>query len=140
MRNTLETLSLSTDRVALSIPLFESPVRAGFPSPADDHVEETLDPSTYLVQNDISTFFVRVRGDSMIEAQIFDGDVLVVDRSITPQVGHIVLAELDGEFTVKYLGRTQLLPANRKHIPIPIHEGQTLTVLGVVTGSMRRFV
>lgn len=140
MGNVANNIEMSVDRTTLHIPLFEWPVRAGFPSPAEDHVEDTLDPSTYLVQNDISTFFVRVRGDSMIDAMIFDGDVLVVDRSITPQIGNIVLAEIDGEFTVKYLGRRQLLPANRKHAPIDIADDQTLTVLGVVTGSMRRFL
>ena len=123
-----------------AIPLYDNPVAAGFPRPAADHVEDRLSADDYLVSNATATYFVRVKGDSMIEAGIFDGDVLVVDRSITPGIGHIVLAELDGEFTVKYLGRGQLLPANPAYQPIKFKDGQTVEIVGVVTGSMRRFV
>lgn len=125
---------------APAIPLYDNPVAAGFPSPAADHVEDRLSADDYLVGNPTATYFVRVKGDSMIEAGIFDGDVLVVDRSIKPSLGHIVLAEVDGEFTVKYLGRGKLLPANGQYQPILFKEGQTVEVIGVVTGSMRRFV
>jgi len=122
------------------MPLYDNPVAAGFPSPAADHVEDRLSADNYLVANPTATYFVRVKGDSMIEAGIFDGDVLVVDRSIKPSLGHVVLAEVDGEFTVKYLGRGQLLPANAAYQPIKFKDGQTVEVIGVVTGSMRRFV
>jgi len=123
-----------------AMPLYDNPVAAGFPSPAADHVEDRLSADDYLVSNPTATYFVRVKGDSMIEAGIFDGDVLVVDRSIKPGIGHVVLAELDGEFTVKYLGRGQLLPANPAYQPIKFKDGQTVEIVGVVTGSMRRFV
>ena len=124
----------------VSIPLYDSPVSAGFPSPAADHVETRLTTDDYLVKNPVSTFFAKVKGDSMIEAGIYDGDVLIVDRSINPVVGNNVLAELDGEFTVKYLGHNQLTPANAKYKPILFLEGQTVTLVGVVTGSMRKFI
>jgi len=125
------------------LPLYTSKVSAGFPSPADDHVEQRLNPSDYLVKNDTATFFVRVKGDSMIEAGIFDNDVLVIDRSRTQQTGDIVLAVLDGEFTVKILDRSRksvkLIPANRNYPIIEIKKGQLLEIWGVVTGSMRKF-
>ncbi len=124
-------------------PLYTSKVAAGFPSPADDHVEQRLNPSDYLVENDAATFFVRVKGDSMTEAGIFDNDVLVIDRSRTQQNGDIVLAILDGEFTVKILEQSKkgvtLIPANRNYSVIEIKEEQSFEIWGVVTGSMRKF-
>ena len=124
-------------------PLYTSKVAAGFPSPADDHVEQRLNPSNYLVENDAATFFIRVKGDSMIEVGIFDNDVLVIDRSKTQQTGDIVLAMLDGEFTVKILEQSErgvnLIPANRDYPSIEIKEEQSLEIWGVVTGSMRKF-
>jgi DNA polymerase V len=124
-------------------PLYTSKVAAGFPSPADDHIEQRLNPSDYLVENDAATFFVRVKGDSMIEAGIFDNDVLVIDRSRTRQTGDIVLAMLDGEFTVKILEQSKkgvnLIPANRNYSAIEIKKEQSLEIWGVVTGSMRKF-
>jgi len=130
-------------RQHITLPLYTSKVAAGFPSPADDHVEKRLNPSDYLVENDTATFFVRVKGDSMIEAGIFDNDVLVIDRSKTHQTGDIVLAMLDGEFTVKILTQSKkgvsLIPANRNYSVIEIKKKQSLEIWGVVTGSMRKF-
>jgi len=95
------------------------------------------------VENDAATFFVRVKGDSMIEAGIFDNDVLVIDRSKAQQTGDIVLAILDGEFTVKILEQSKkgvnLIPANRNYSVIEIKEEQSFEIWGVVTGSMRKF-
>jgi DNA polymerase V len=126
-----------------TLPLYTSKVAAGFPATADDHVAQRLNPSDYLVANDSSTFFVRVRGESMIDAGIFDGDVLVVDRSRGAQVGDIVLAILDTEFTVKTLGRSKngvrLIPANANYPIIEVSEAQSFEIWGVVTGSMRKF-
>jgi DNA polymerase V len=124
----------------VSMPLYDNPVSAGFPSPAADHVETRLTTDDYLIKNPVSTFFVKVKGDSMIDAGISHGDVLIVDRSIDPVVGNIVLAELDGEFTVKYLGHHQLIPANSKYQAIRFIEGQTVSLVGVVTGSMRKYL
>jgi DNA polymerase V len=124
----------------VSIPLYDNPVSAGFPSPAADHVEARLTTDEYLIKNPVSTFFVKVKGDSMIDAGITAGDVLIVDRSIDPVVGNIVLVEFDGEFTVKYLGHHELIPANSKYKPILFIEGQTISLVGVVTGSMRKYL
>lgn len=124
----------------ISMPLYENSVSAGFPSPAADHVEARLTTDDYLIKNPVATFFVKVKGDSMIDAGIRHGDILIVDRSINPVIGNIVLAELDGEFTVKYLGRNQLIPANKHYQPIYFLEGQTVSLVGVVTGSMRRYL
>ena len=95
------------NRKHIFFPLYTSKVAAGFPSPADDHVEQRLNPNDYLIKNDAATFFVRVKGDSMIEAGIFDNDILVIDRSRTHKTGDIVLAILDGEFTVKILAQSR---------------------------------
>lgn len=141
--NVVELTELAPDSGTVSLPLYTTKVAAGFPSPADDHVERRLNPSAYLVDNDTATFFVRVKGDSMMDAGIFEDDVLVIDRSRVPQVGDIVLAMLDGEFTVKTLGRgksgARLIPANKHYPVIEVQEGQSFEVWGVVTGSMRKF-
>lgn len=125
-------------------PLFLSHVAAGFPSPADDHIEQRLDLNQYLIQHDAATYFVRVRGDSMIDAGILNNDVLVVDRSLTARPGHIVVAVVNGELTVKTLGRNPagqliLTPANANYTAIEIKEGMSFEVWGVVTGSVRKF-
>ena len=127
-------------------PLFLSRVAAGFPSPADSHVEKRLDLNEFLIRHDAATFFVRVKGDSMVDAGILDDDVLVVDRSLAPRQGCIVVAVVDGEFTVKTLGCDKdgdgqmcLVPANRKHAPIPIRDGMNVEIWGVVTGSIRKY-
>lgn len=130
--------------VDLSLPLFSTKVAAGFPSPADDHIEQRLQPNTFLIENEAATFCVRVKGDSMIDAGIFDGDVLIVDRSRLAQMSDIVLAVLDGEFTVKTLGRNKqgnalLIPANKHYPVIEVKPEQYFDVWGVVTGSMRKF-
>lgn len=122
------------------IPLFGTKVAAGFPSPAADHIEARLSADDYLVKNPTATYFVRVKGDSMINAGIFDNDVLVVDRSLEPSIGQIILAEVDGEFTVKYLSKNQLLPANPNYKPISFNDAESVALIGVVTGSMRKFL
>lgn len=141
--NIVEISDFAPSNSVLSLPLYSAKVAAGFPSPADDHVEKRLRPNSYLVQNETATFFVRVKGDSMTGACIFDNDVLVVDRSCEPQIGDIVLAVVDGEFTVKTLGRSKqgprLIPANKEFPVIDIKEGQSFEIHGVVTGSMRKF-
>lgn len=125
-------------------PLFLSQVAAGFPSPADDHIEQRLDLNQYMIRHDAATYFVRVKGDSMMEAGICDNDVLVVDRSLPARVGGIVVAVVNGELTVKTLGRTPdghplLAPANAKYAAIEIKDGMSFEVWGVVTGVVRKF-
>ena len=124
-------------RTKLRIPLASANVPAGFPSPAEDHMENSLDLNEHLVSNPAATFFVRVRGTSMRAPVSQGGDILVVDRSITPGNGQIVIAMLDGDFTVKRLrkrgNRIFLEAENADFAPIEISESQELTVWGVVT-------
>lgn len=118
-------------------------LRAGFPSPADDYVEGELDLNELLICHKAATFFCRVKGNSMEAAGIFNGDLLIVDRAITPVSGKIVVASVDGEFVVKRLVRTgvelRLEAASPEYAPILLKEGQELTIWGVVTGSVRQF-
>ena len=83
------------------IPLLTDSVSAGFPSPADDYTEENIDLNEHLISNPFSTFFLRVKGDSMINSGIYDKDLIIVDKSLTPKPGNIVIAMIEGEFTVK---------------------------------------
>lgn len=123
-------------RQSRALAIFLSRVPAGFPSPADDYVEQRLDLNEHLIQRETSTFFVRVAGHSMTGAGIHDGDILVVDRAVEPTDGSIVVAALDGELTVKrYRGGEDcptLVPESDGHAPIPVREGQELVVWGVV--------
>ena len=85
------------------IPLLNDSVSAGFPSPADDYTEENIDLNEHLISNPFSTFFLRVKGDSMINAGIKDKDLIIVDKSLIAKPGHIIIAMIDGEFTIKRL-------------------------------------
>ena len=123
----------------LSIPMFLDTVSAGFPSPATDYCEKTLDLNELCIRKPAATYFVRAQGDSMIDVGIFPGDVLVVDRSITAQHGDIVIAEFNGELTIKMLElkpQTRLVPMNKEHVPVEIPEGSDLEIFGVVTTSI----
>jgi DNA polymerase V len=119
------------------LPLYLSAVQAGFPSPADDYIEMHLDLNDYLISHQASTFIVRAVGDSMSGAGIETGDLLIVDKSIEPSPGKIVIAAVNGELTVKRLskqgGRLQLLAENANYPPIDISEGSELVLWGVVT-------
>jgi len=126
--------------------LFNSKVPAGFPSPADDHVEKRLDIGEYMIDQADATFFITIQGESMIEAGLMPNDKAVVDRSKTPQTGDIVLAVVDGEFTIKTLskqpnGAPRLMPANSSgtYHPIDLKGDMQFEIWGVVTGSFRRF-
>ncbi len=124
------------------LPLYGCKVSAGFPSPADDYLEGMLDLNEHLVQHPSATFFVRAIGESMLGAGIHPDDILVVDRSLTPTSGRIVIAVVDGELTVKRLhlspDATRLLPENPAYPPIEIREGAELHVWGVVTSVIHR--
>lgn len=123
----------------LFINLYGGHVPAGFPSPADDHLEGRLDPTDLLVKRPAATFFCKAEGNSMAP-DIHDGDTLVVDRSVPPQPGDIVVASVDGGLTVKRLERAgenwQLVPANPAYAPIPIDPDEGATIWGVVTFSI----
>ncbi|MBK8815188.1 MAG: translesion error-prone DNA polymerase V autoproteolytic subunit [Methylococcaceae bacterium] len=127
---------------SLKIPLFSSSVAAGFASPADDHLEAELDLNEYLIAHPSETFFVRAKGDSMQQAGIFDKDLLIVDRSLTPKDNDIVIAAVAGQLTVKRLvvklGKPWLYPANPNYKPIPIKEGSELHVWGVVVHAIHK--
>jgi len=124
------------ESAAVERPLYLSRVEAGFPSPADDYVEASLDLKEHLIGSEEATFFVRVAGDSMTGVGIHDGDLLVVDRSVEPSDGNVVVAALDGELTVKRYevrsSRPYLMPESDAHDPIPVRKGQELIVWGVV--------
>jgi DNA polymerase V len=125
------------------LPMPEGHVRAGFPSPAEDFAVNRLDLTQILVKHPQATFLMRVAGASMREAGIDDGDTLVVDRAIRPRNGHIVVAVVDGEYTVKTLqqraGRVRLKAANPTFPDIIPKDGQTIEVWGVVSSCIKRF-
>ncbi|MBR9883768.1 MAG: translesion error-prone DNA polymerase V autoproteolytic subunit [Oceanospirillales bacterium] len=120
----------------LPIPLFLERVSAGFPSPAQDYIEQSLDLNELCIRHPAATFFVRAEGQSMIEAGIHPNDILVVDRSLRAQHGDIIIASVDGELTVKELALhpcVQLLPHNPAYEPITLSAESELEVFGVVT-------
>ena len=116
--------------------LFEEGISAGFPSPADDFKECRISLDVELVKNRDATFYARVSGDSMIEAGLDDGDLLVIDRSLDPKNGKIAVCLVDGEFTVKKIKREKnrllLMPQNKKYKPIEIKEENELIIWGIV--------
>lgn len=138
-----DILHPSQDTQPIRIPLFSHKVVAGFPSPADDYIEGRLSLDEHLIANRNATFFVRAKGNSMIGAGIFDGDLLIVDKSISPTSGQIVIAIIDGDPTVKRLvlrdNQTILKPENLRFKEIVLQEGQELQVWGVVTATVKKF-
>ncbi len=124
-------------RTGLKIPLFTARVSAGFPSPADDFIDKALDLNEFLINHPSATFFVRVEGTSMIDAGIHPGDILIVDRSLDPAPGSVVIAVIDGEFTVKRFqlkkGRSFLMAENADFAPIELSGDMIVEVWGVVT-------
>lgn len=118
-------------------PLAASSVQAGFPSPADDHIERQLDLNELLIQHPAATFYVRVEGDSMLDAGINSGDILIVDRALSPASGKIIIAILNGEFTVKRFIKKNtkivLVAENPAYPDIHIQEGSDFQIWGVVT-------
>jgi DNA polymerase V len=126
----------------MALPLFACAVSAGFPSPADDYMECKLDLNEHLIKRPSATFFARASGDSMIGAGIHDGDLLIVDRSISPENGKIVIAAVFGDLTVKRYVRDKekayLYPENSKYKPIEITGEEEVYVWGVVTNVVHK--
>ena len=124
------------------LPLYSCKISAGFPSPADDHIEGKLDLNTHLIKHPSATFFVKATGDSMIGAGIHEGDILVVDRSLEPRNGKIIIAAVDGSLTVKRLvkkGKNAMLsPQNSKYKPIKLTENNDIIIWGVVTNVIHK--
>jgi DNA polymerase V len=128
----------------LPLPMAQGTVRAGFPSPADDFAAKRQDLNELLITHPTATFFWRVRGTSMQGAGIADGDILVVNRALAPRHGDVVVAEVDNDFTVKYLfqrnGRVKLQAADPTFPDIVFErDGQRLAIVGVVTCTIKRF-
>ena len=140
-------LSLSIPVLATISPtlvrLIRGHVCAGFPSPAEDLGAHRIDLAQMLIVHPQATYFLRASGQSMVDAGIFDKDILVVDRAIKPRHNHIVVAIVDGDFTVKYLyqraGRIKLKASNPTFPDIVPKEGQTIEVWGVVTSTIKQF-
>jgi SOS-response transcriptional repressors (RecA-mediated autopeptidases) len=133
-------LPVAIDASREGAPLFLCPIPAGWPSPAEDYVEDTLDLHKFAVRNEAATFFLRASGDSMTGAGIHDGDILVVDRSISPVSGKVVIIAIDGELTVKRLvkkgKRLLLIPENPSYDPIDITHHEDTRIWGVVTHAL----
>jgi len=136
-RDTVITDVYSADtEKEMELPVAEASIKAGFPSPADDFMEDRLDLNEHLIDHPAATFFVRVSGDSMVNAGIHDGDILIVDRAIEPVNRKIVIAVLDGQLSVKRLkkqnGKVLLQPENDDYGVLEITEENDLRVWGVV--------
>ena len=128
---------------ALPATLLRGSVQAGFPSPAEDLGAQRIDLTQLLIKHSQATYFLRASGHSMTGAGIFDNDILVVDRAIKPRNTHIVVAIVDGDFTVKQLyqraGRVKLKAANPTYPDITPKDGQTIEIWGVVTSAIKQF-
>ncbi len=126
----------------LLIPLARESISAGFPSPAEDYLELDIDLNTHLIKNPISSFFLRVSGNSMNKTGIYDNDLLIIDRSINPKSGDVVVALLDGEFTLKRLikeNENYYLKADKEDYPaIDLYEYTEVTIWGVAIYSIHR--
>ena len=121
-------------------------IKAGFPSPADDYLHDSLDFNRDLIKNPEATFYGRVSGDSMTEAGICDSDIAVIDRSLQPVDGDVIVAFVNGEFTIKYLdlkhkeeGYIELRPANANYLPIRIDADDNFRVWGVVVWTIKQW-
>ena len=120
------------------IPYLSSAVHAGFPSPADDFLEGHLDLNEYLIHHPTATYYVRVKGESMINAGIHDGDLLIVDRSLEPRDNKVVIAIVDGQLTVKRLKKLKnqqfvLIAENPDFPAIAVNEENNVSIWGIVT-------
>jgi len=126
---------------SLSLPVADEGIKAGFPSPAQDFMDLSIDLNKELIRNMASTFYGRVKGDSMKDAGIYDGDILIIDKSLEPREGDIAVCFIDGEFTIKYIKIEEkvvwLLPANSKYQPIKVTEQNDFLIWGIVTFSIK---
>lgn len=143
MNSTPQLIEIMSVDVCVLLPLADASVRAGFPTPAADFGETRIDLMAELITHPQATYLLRVRGLSMMDDGLGDGDTIIVDRAIKPANGHIVVAVVDGEFTVKRLqiraGHMKLKAANPTYPDITPKEGQTVEVWGVVTACVKQF-
>ena len=137
MEDNLKISGLSPNVTEHNLYVLNSNVPAGFPSPAQDADSDTIDLNRELIHSPSSTFCARVSGDSMIDCGINDGDLLIIDKALTPHDGSIAVCYIDGDFTVKRISLRNdgiyLMPANSKYQPIPISEESNFQVWGIVT-------
>ncbi|HNW50947.1 MAG TPA: translesion error-prone DNA polymerase V autoproteolytic subunit [Prolixibacteraceae bacterium] len=126
----------------IELPLFQTGISAGFPSPAEDYIEDRIDLNRELIKNPSSTFFGRVNGDSMIKAGISNGDLIIVDKSIAPKINAIVVCFIDGEFTIKRFVKIGeeyfLMPENDRYKPIKISKENDFRIWGTVTYTIKK--
>jgi len=139
---TLDIFSAITE-TDLDLPYVSSGISAGFPSPAMDFVDASIDLNKHLISHPSSTFYGRVKGQSMKDEGIHDGDLLVIDKSLEPTNGKIAVCYIDGEFTVKKIKLEQdtcwLVPANEKYKPIQITADNDFLIWGIVTFVIKSF-
>jgi DNA polymerase V len=128
----------------LKLPLVDAFISAGFPSPAEDYIEGKLDLNKLLIKNPSSTFFARVRGTSMIEIGIHDGDILIIDKSLEAKHNSVLICFIDGEFTVKKVqkinGDLYLIPQNKDFAPIMVSKESDFRLWGVVTYCIHKLI
>ena len=140
---TLEFYSSEQD-VSLNLPYFQNGVSAGFPSPAEDHIDSKIDLNQLLIEHPSATYYIRVNGDSMLDAGILNGDLLIVDRSLEVINNSIVVAYIDGDFTVKRIRKNKnklfLQAENNKYQPIEITEEMDFELFGVVAHAIHHFI
>lgn len=126
---------------ALELPFIDTGISAGFPSPADDFIELSIDLNKHLIKHKDSTFFAKVKGHSMKNAGIFNGDLLVIDKSLEPQDGKIAICQIDGEFTVKRIkieiDVVWLIAENEDYTPIKVTPDNELMIWGIVVYSIK---
>ena len=138
----LDICAASTDTV-LEVPLMSLAISAGFPSPAMDSVDIAIDLNKHLIKHPSSTFFGRAKGESMKDAGIGDGDLLIIDKSLEPINGKIAVCYIDGEFTLKRIKLDQdgcwLMPANDKYKPIKVTEDNDMRIWGIITHVIKSF-
>jgi len=128
--------------LALALPYADEGIKAGFPSPAQDYLERSIDLNRELIKHPASTFYGRVKGDSMIDAHVHDGDILIIDKSLEPQNGDMAVCFIDGEFTLKYIEIEKeviwLVPANSKYKSIKVTADNDFLIWGIVTYCIQR--
>jgi DNA polymerase V len=128
---------------AMELPYVDAGIRAGFPSPADDFIELSIDLNKHLIKHKDTTFFATVKGHSMKNAGIYDGDLLIIDKSLEPQNDKIAICQIDGEFTVKRIKIERnvvwLIAENEEFAPIKVTRDNELIIWGIVTASIKRF-
>lgn len=138
--NPLEIFTVSTN-TKLDLPLIDTGISAGFPSPADDFLDTSIDLNKALIKNKDATFYGRVKGDSMMGAGIHDGDLLIIDKSIEPKDGKIAVCFIDGDFTVKRIQMTKdiiwLIAENKNYKPIKVTKDNDFLIWGIVTNVIK---